>query len=289
MDDECRAGAVDPRRGGEAEQMVVYVAADANDLLAEVTRGLTQDGVVVIDEVLDAHVVTRAKEALERGAAADEARGRVVRGSAYDPDDLNLRVGNLSGKDAVFRALLDLPVVQASVTAWLGDSVRLSNFSSNTTLPGAGAMALHADQNNIPAPWPPYPCSLNLGFVLDEFTERNATRYMPGSHQESGPPAWQGAHPDAVAVAAQAGSLILMDGRLHHQTGPNTGTTSRAAAFAYFIRSFLAPQFELRRGIPRELQAELSPWLREILGFGPSGGVVEFIPKDDVSQPEAAR
>jgi ectoine hydroxylase-related dioxygenase (phytanoyl-CoA dioxygenase family) len=263
------------------EDVVAQVTGSADDLGEQVKRGLTEDGVVVVTDVLDAALVARAKAALERGAAEDEARGFQVRGSAYDPDELNIRVGNLPGKDVVFREVLELPALRTSVTAWLGDNVRLSNFSSNTTLPGAGAMALHADQNNIPAPWPPYPCSVNVAFTFDDFTESNATRYMPSSHCESGPPAWQGTHPDAVPACAPAGSLILMEGRLHHQTGHNTGTTSRAAAFAYFVRPFLALQFEWHRGIPRDLRSQLSPWLREILGFGAAGGVTEFIPKDD--------
>jgi ectoine hydroxylase-related dioxygenase (phytanoyl-CoA dioxygenase family) len=182
----------------------------------------------------------------------------------------------------VFREMLELAAVRAVVTGWLGDSVRLSNFSSNTTLPGAGAMALHADQNNIPAPWPPYPCALNVGFALDPFTEQNATRYIPGSHNNDRQPAWDSAQPRAVPVCAPAGGLILMEGRVFHQTGPNTGTTTRAGAFAYFVRSFLAPQFEWHRGIPRDLRDELSPWLREILGFGQSGGIAEFIPSEAV-------
>jgi len=265
------------------------VKASAQDLAEQVHEGLANDGVVVVTDALDGSLVARAKAALDRGAAADEARGLQVRGSAYDPDELNVRVGNLPGKDEVFRQLLELPAVRISVTAWLGNSIRLSNFSSNTTLPGAGAMALHADQNNIPAPWPAYPCSLNVAFALDAFTDRNATRYMPGSHRESGPPAWQGTHPGAVPACGPAGSLILMEGRLHHQTGHNTGDAPRAAAFAYFIRAFLAPQFEWYRGIPRDLRAQLSPWLREILGFGKSGGIAEFIPSDTDSRwPTAA-
>jgi ectoine hydroxylase-related dioxygenase (phytanoyl-CoA dioxygenase family) len=257
------------------------ITATDNDLVARVESALTRDGVAVVEAVLDSSAVTRAKAALERGAAEDEARGIQVRGSAYDPDDLNIRVGNLPRKDPVFREMLELAAVRATVTGWLGNSIRLSNFSSNTTLPGAGAMALHADQNNIPAPWPPYPCALNVGFALDAFTAENATRYIPGSHKNDRQPAWDSAQPTAVSVCAPAGSMILMEGRVFHQTGPNIGPTTRAGAFAYFVRSFLAPQFEWHRGIPRELRAELSPWLLEILGFGQSGGIAEFIPTED--------
>src|ERR1700712_5119278 len=246
--------------------MVEYLAATDEDLARRVCAALEADGVAVVESAIGPDMIARAKEGLERGAREDEARGFQIRGSAFDPDELNIRVGNLPVKDAVFREMLEVPALRAAVTGWLGDSVRLSNFSSNTTLPGAGAMALHADQNHIPAPWPPYPCTLNVAFAIDAFTPKNATRYMPGSHRESGPPAWEGTHPDAVPLCGPAGSMIFMEGRVYHQTGHNTGTTTRTGAFAFFARSFLAPQFEWHRGIPRDRRANLSPWLREILG-----------------------
>ncbi|BBZ25795.1 hypothetical protein MMAD_00900 [Mycolicibacterium madagascariense] len=260
--------------------MVEHVVVSDADVGQRVCAALEADGVVVVEGAIDSDMIARAKEALERGAREDEAHGFQVRGSAYDPDELNVRVRNLPGKDAVFREMLELPALRAVVTGWLGDSVRLSNFTSNTTLPGAGAMALHADQNPIPAPWPPYPCTVNVAFALDDFTPDNATRYVPGTHRESGPPAWHGTHPGAVPLCGPAGSMMFMEGRIHHQTGANTGTTPRSGAFAFFARSFLAPQFEWHRGILQDLRATLSPWLREIMGFGQSGGTANFIPEN---------
>jgi ectoine hydroxylase-related dioxygenase (phytanoyl-CoA dioxygenase family) len=269
--------------------MVEYLAASEEDLARRVSAALEADGVAVVEDVISPDMIARAKAALERGAREDEASGFQVRGSAYDPDELNIRVGNLPGKDAVFREMLELPALRAAVTGWLGDSVRLSNFSSNTTLPGAGAMALHADQNPIPAPWPPYPCTVNVAFAIDAFTPDNATRYMPGTHRENGPPDWVGTHPDAIPLCGPAGSMILMEGRIYHQTGHNTGTAPRSGAFAFFARSFLAPQFEWHRGIPRDLRATLSPWLRELMGFGQSGGTANFIPENATASASPAQ
>jgi hypothetical protein len=269
--------------------MVEYLAASDADLAQRVCAALDADGVAVVEDAIGPDMIARAKLALERGAREDEANGFQVRGSAYDPDDLNIRVGNLPGKDAVFREMLELPALRTAVTGWLGDSVRLSNFSSNTTLPGAGAMALHADQNPIPAPWPPYPCTLNVAFAIDAFTVDNATRYMPGTHRESSPPAWEGAHPDAIPLCGPAGAMIFMEGRIYHQTGHNTGNSPRSGAFAFFARSFLAPQFEWHRGIPRDMRAILSPWLRELMGFAQSGGTANFIPEEAANDPVPAQ
>ena len=255
--------------------MTLTIQSGAENLSQQVTTSLDEFGVVVIEGILDESILERAKRALELCTAEDESLGRLMRGSLYDPDKLNIRIINLPGRDVVFRDILELPEVRIAVSAWLGNDVRLSNFSSNTTSPGAGAMDLHVDQNNIPAPWPPYPCGLNLAFALDDFTPQNATRYIVKSHRLSQHRDSRGAHPDAIPAEAGAGSVILMDGRVQHQTGPNIGTTHRRGLFAYFIRSFLAPQFPWHRGIAPELAAELNPWLRELMGFGSAGGLKE--------------
>ncbi|OFB37124.1 hypothetical protein BA059_20595 [Mycolicibacterium sp. (ex Dasyatis americana)] len=230
-----------------------------------------------MEDALAPDMIARAKAALERCAAEDERHGVLMRGTAYDPDDQNIRIGNLPGRDPVFREMLELPIVKEIVTGWLGPNVRLSNFTSNTTYPGAGAMALHADQNNVPAPWPPYACCVNIAFALDDFTESNATRYIPDTHRSDGPPAWNDDHPEAVPLCGSAGSLLVMEGRLYHQTGCNTGDSSRAGAFAFFVRSFLAPQYEWHKGIAPALRADLTSWQSEIMGFGKVGGTAEFI------------
>lgn len=254
--------------------MTINVDVDA---ASNACSRLEAEGLAAVEGAWDTATIARAKAALEPCAVEDEEAGVLMRATAYDPDDKNIRIANLPGRNAVFREMLELPTVKAIVTGWLGPNVRLSNFTSNTTYPGAGAMALHADQNNIPAPWPPYACCVNIGFALDDFTESNATHYVPDTHRNSGPPDWSGDHPEAIPLCGPAGSLIVMEGRLYHQTGRNTSDSSCAGAFAFFVRSFLAPQYEWHKGIPKSLRGELTPWQSEIMGFGKAGGTAEFI------------
>ena len=145
--------------------------------------------------------------------------------------------------DPIFIDLIVRPVARQFVTALLGDSFLISNFSANITGPGGGSMGLHADQGYVPPPWAPQPFAVNVGWILDDYTDEvGATRYVPGSHLLGHGPA-AGEQYDTVPIEAAAGSIMVMDGRLWHQTGPNRTTDrTHAAAFGYYVLPWIRPQ-----------------------------------------------
>ena len=130
-------------------------------------------------------------------------------------------------------------------------------------------MHLHADQYYVPQPWTA-PFAVNVAWLLDDFTDENgATRVIPGSHR---------ALPDfsepieTVPVEGPAGSIMVMDGRLWHQTGENRTSSVHRAGVVRLLRPTLDPpadQLERRasgrgRGgvrpvIPRDARARLRP------------------------------
>jgi ectoine hydroxylase-related dioxygenase (phytanoyl-CoA dioxygenase family) len=111
-------------------------------------------------------------------------------------------------------------------------------------------MGLHADQGYAPPPWPTSPLAINVAWILDDYTEDvGATRYVPGSHLLGHGPA-QGEVHETASVLAPAGSLMVMDGRLWHQTGVNTTTDRhRAALFGYYVLPWIRPQVNWNRAL----------------------------------------
>jgi ectoine hydroxylase-related dioxygenase (phytanoyl-CoA dioxygenase family) len=152
--------------------------------VAEAKRQLDEQGLTIMEDVLDAAGIAAAMAALKRGVEADATRGVQLHGFSFDPDTRNTRVFDLVGKDRVFRDLVEHPVAVELTTHLIGAPFLLSNFSANVTAPGSGAMGMHADQGYVPAPWPPYPLAINVGWALDDFTVANgATRFVPGPHK----------------------------------------------------------------------------------------------------------
>jgi ectoine hydroxylase-related dioxygenase (phytanoyl-CoA dioxygenase family) len=71
-----------------------------------------------------------------------------------------------------------------------------------------------------------------------------------------------------VSVEAPAGSLLVMDGRVWHQSGVNRSAgTHRAALFGYYIRSWIRPQVNWNVFLDPEVAASLSPEFLDLLGY----------------------
>lgn len=233
-------------------------------------RHLRDHGFCVVPNILDADAVAATRSALLRAAAESERLGIPTREIGIDPNDRNVRVFNLLELEPAFIELIQHPVAIDWVRALLGDGFLISNFTANIALPGSGSMALHADQSIvIPEPWLE-PQAINVIWCLDDVHAANgATRYLPNSHRitrraELPPDAADQTRP----FEAQAGAIIVMDGRLWHTSGANvTGDDERALLFGYYSADFIRPQANWNAALSPATQAGLSPQLRSWLGL----------------------
>jgi ectoine hydroxylase-related dioxygenase (phytanoyl-CoA dioxygenase family) len=232
-------------------------------------QSLHDNGMAVIAGVLSPGEVADLRQALDQVIATDRANGVRMQGFAADRDALNTRVVMLPAKHAQFRELAENPTALALVYDMLGDRIHLTSLTANITAPGSAKMLMHCDQGYIPSPWPPFPLGLNVGYALDDFTvENGATLFVPGSHHELHAPYPDGEYPQVKPIVAKAGSMLVMEDRLWHQTGANvTAGATRIGLFAHYTRSFLNPQENWRTAMSAELQASLSPLQRYIFGL----------------------
>ncbi len=242
---------------------------------------LDEHGYAIVENALDPAAVGDVRERLFRAADRSEEVGVPTTGYAFDPDRHNRRVFHLFNLDAVFVELIERPDALAFVQHVLGETYLISNFSANITRCGNAPMQLHADQGYVPAPWPAQPLAVNVAWLLDDFTAENGgTRYVPGSHL-------RGHGPDpsvataTVPITAPAGSLLVMDGRLWHQTGENRAPgIERAALFGYYVARWLRPQINWNVVLWPEVAATLDPAFLDRLGYY-TGNVEGLVPAGD--------
>ncbi|MEZ5596704.1 MAG: phytanoyl-CoA dioxygenase family protein [Pseudomonadales bacterium] len=237
---------------------------------------LARDGFCRIPGVLSA---TRCRQVRQRlVAAAEESRRRGVPTyiDTLDPNDRNVRVFNLLDLDPVFQELIRHPVALTAVRHVLGDEFLISNFTANIALPGSRSMGLHSDQSLVmPEPWI-HTWTLNVIWCLDRVHETNgATRYVPGSHRcttRAELPA--NAAGNTSCFEADAGDILLMEGRLWHTSGCNTtADEERALLFGYYCRDFIRPQVNWNAQLSPATQAALDEPMRAWLGLGPAANV----------------
>lgn len=235
---------------------------------AQARADLERCGVGILRGVLSPAEVADTRQRLFDAMTASEADGIPTRGFAFDPDDRNQRVWHLINLDPIFVEISRHPVALEFVRYLLGDDFLISNVSANITEPGSRRMSMHADQGYVVPPWPERPLACVVGWLLDDMTEANGgTRYVPGSHRLGRPPE-AGATADTVAVEAPAGSIMVMDGRLWHQTGDNdTPDVQRAAILPYYVLRWLRPQVNWNAALWPETVARLDPEYLHLLGY----------------------
>ena len=223
-----------------------------------------------------------------------------VRNEAFTEKNggVNQRVWMLLNKGRAFRDILELKLVNKIVGGILGEHFILSSFSANIARPGGIAMPLHTDQWWAPEPTtrgekylpvgsitrdcfnirdkdlpPPLmlapPAVSNVLIMLDGMSEQNGgTRLVPKSHL-------MGRHPDpqfdskieTIAAEGPPGCAIITDGRIWHGTGANLTSRDRKAVLITFCGPQYRPQENYTVGTRKEVLANASDRLRELLGL----------------------
>lgn len=235
---------------------------------------LKEHGWVKIPSLLTKPQASRALDRLWTAKAKSEANGEDTFFPTMDPNAHNVRVFYLPELDALFRDMLVNPTIVDMVKSVFGEHFLVSNFSANIARPGARSMALHSDQSIVlPDPWLDV-WSLNVIWCLTDATGDNgSTQYIPGSNKwvyRSDVPA--NAPEMLVPFEAEAGDIILMDGRLWHTSGNNvTVDQDRALLFAYYCAPYMRPLVNWSARLPKDLQDSLSPELKEWFALSHTG------------------
>lgn len=261
-----------------AEPIATRLPAPTRDLEAGLAN-IAEYGVTIVPDVLVGEHLARVREALYREIEIDrQAQSHVAH--PFDAEaSPNVRVWNLISKDPLFADLATHPLVLEYVSRVIGWPARLSTLSGNVNYPGAKACVLHADQIWAPEPWPTRgPLGVNFGWCIDDFTAENGgTRILLGSHQRNRLPREGEAAPGMVSVEAKAGSLLIFESRLWHQTGDNvTSDVLRAAIFGFYQKRLYMPAENWFTQTKPEVVASASDDLLTLLGFkDPSLGIAD--------------
>jgi ectoine hydroxylase-related dioxygenase (phytanoyl-CoA dioxygenase family) len=257
---------------------VVAPARPTTDL--EVAKvDLEEHGYCLVEGLLSAERVTSLRDQLAVLATAEIADGTDY---VYEAG-ANQRVWALLNKGDSFVELALDPTVAHLMEHLLGSDYLLSNIDANIAGPGGKPMFLHADQSFVPTPWPPFPLVANVMWMLDEFTPDNgATRVTPGSHRSGEAPELTIADHRTIPVCGPAGTAMVFDGRLWHQTGANvTAADQRYGILAYYCRPFMRQQENWFLSIDQVVLERWGQPLRHLLGYENylSLGMIDGMPR----------
>ena len=136
-----------------------------------------------------------------------------------------------------------------------------------------GGQPLHADTDHSGKPDARgyYVCTAI--WMIDEFTRANGgTRFVPGSHRSGKVPKEVmsdpfAVHPEEIVVEGQAGDVFLFNGHGWHAGRENATNQRRRAILIHYVRADYPARLNYREAISPEVQAQLRPIERQILGL----------------------
>jgi ectoine hydroxylase-related dioxygenase (phytanoyl-CoA dioxygenase family) len=226
-----------------------------------IVDALAQDGIAVVERVLDADRVREVKDQLEQ-ILTPVPTGR----NAFEGFGTK-RVYSVFRKTRAFDDLATHPVLLGVLDATLGPAYQLSAPTGIQIGPGEAAQVLHRDDSIYPLPEPHPEVVLNTMWAFDDFVPENgSTRFVPGSHR------WQPGrrptpHDPVVAISMPAGSVAFYTGSVWHGGGANRTDRPRLGVILEYAAGWLRAQENHIVGVPPEIVAQLPERLQELLGY----------------------
>lgn len=234
--------------------------------LEEAKANLREQGFCILEQLISDDEFAALRERLVTVAEQERAAG-----TAFIYDNDSQRVFSLLNKGPEFEKIVRHPVILELMEEVLDYNFMLSSTHANIAGPGGASMYLHADQTFARPPWPPYALVANSMWMLDDFTAENgATRIVPGSHLLGRQPDYSAGEGniEATPVVAPAGSVMVFDGRLWHQTGPNITTNQRRHGILnYYCRGYVRQQQNFFTGLARDVLDRADPLMQRLLGM----------------------
>jgi ectoine hydroxylase-related dioxygenase (phytanoyl-CoA dioxygenase family) len=199
------------------------------------------------------------------------------------------------GEDRAFEEMLLNPVVLALARYFLGKSVLLSDVTALVKRTGPEVThILHHDQSATPPPLPQYAQTLNVTWILTDYTkEKGALSIVPGSHRFGKMPERyeenflaENALVPGYPVECEAGSLIIWGGTTWHGSFPRSAPGVRVTQIMTFCRPYMKSIHDYRDEIEKEVLDRNPPEFARLLGlrelFPLKAGIRNLTPEEEL-------
>ena len=230
----------------------------------EVAAVLAEDGVAVVDHVVDGSVLDAMAEELapylERtDVGADDFAGHHTR-----------RTGGLIARSPTARDLVMHPLALGTTGIVLAaaKSFQLHLTQVIAIGPGETAQPIHRDQWAFDFfPFPSgYDVQCNTIWAMTDFTEENgATRVVPGSNHFDDK--LRLTQDDTEPAEMERGSVLFYTGSLYHGGGANRSDHVRVGVNITYNMSWLRQEENQYLSVPLEVARELPVDLLRLMGY----------------------
>lgn len=226
-------------------------------IAAHAAQRFAEAGVLVVKDLLPAERISTLHDAYtaQCGDITHRSTGDHIKEVGDRRLMISLAVSGAFAAPDVFAN----PVALSVAGAVLGDDFILGSYVAVTSMPGAKAQRLHADQEglfgdaSLDASVPPYSITLVIPLVgLNEIT--GSTRFFPGTHRDPAGAdmpggtaqggttqdgtAQDGVAADGIAPDLKPGDAILFDSRISHGGMANQSSAPRPIIYCTYHRAW---------------------------------------------------
>ena len=164
--------------------------------------------------------------------------------------------------------LFKLSPLQKYIDEVLSETCIIHSFNALTLEPNVDVPIQGAVHRDSPRFCRPYLLSLQVLYMLDDFTKENGATYvLPGSHLKEAKPIDSEFYNSAIQLEGKAGDAIIFDAMLWHAAGTNQTNSARRAMTAVYTRSFMKQQIDLTKATDPAIISELDNDKLRLLGF----------------------
>ncbi|MBH67686.1 MAG: hypothetical protein CMM58_04970 [Rhodospirillaceae bacterium] len=231
-------------------------------------KRIRSSGYTVIEQVLNDQLITKLLTKVLRNFDGQSSLPIAEVPMEWDAN----WVLNLQNKDKEFIDLLDMSIVKRLMMASLNDphfrhfpvsdpNYILGQFVARSSVE---ELELHIDAG-MPQPGKST-TMMQLSFILEDVTlENGCTVVVPGSHL-------LGEYSDrdyknVIPIPARAGDILVWDARLWHGSRKNITKKTRWCIIATFQRWWIKQSFDIPRGLPQNIYAQLTNKQKALLGY----------------------
>jgi ectoine hydroxylase-related dioxygenase (phytanoyl-CoA dioxygenase family) len=244
----------------------------ASDPVEKAVHALDEDGVVIIEDLLDADTLARFNAELDpllEGAA--QQREFINPSIAYFFGEHTRHLTGVAGKSRVFATeVMTNPMLLAICDELLLPACSSYQLNLGHVLdrgPGATAQMLHRDELvwvHLPNPHPTVQIASMIALV--DFTAGNgATMVVPGSHRGT---LHEKSETDAVPAEMAAGSAVVYLGSTLHGAGANSTDGRRRGMHVSYVAGWLRTEENHYLATWPDVARSLPAQSQRLLGYG---------------------
>lgn len=224
-------------------------------------KEITENGYIIIENVLSKEFCERAKKELEIAIQKEE---EYHKGKDYTDYAMVLICSIYGG---AFLDIFDNDDLMLPFNTILGEGCTVYAYTSSSMPPGKTnySRRIHVD---CPRIIPGYITNMGATILLDDFTEENgATFFLPRSQERADEPGPEEFYGQGKRVIAPAGSVWFFNARIWHAGGDNHTDKWRHALTINMGRSWMKQRIDLPRAMAHMDLSNVSDKAKQKLGF----------------------